>query len=134
MTTIRIPVDRKATAMTTTTAVELVAVTVPTREHPDACIIPITVVGEPIAPGLLITPTITEGRYHGGWTVTHQPSGMAIRNIGPCIACLRRAANHLIAAPVDWTRPMADIAADPAVLEAVKQYNADAWCDRATCR
>lgn len=120
------PADRKATAMTVTTTRNFVIVTVPTRDGDDGPIIPVALAGEPIAPGLLITPSIAHDsrRYRGGWTVTHQSSGRAVHSaVGfACIGCVRRAARQLTDAPVDWTRDMAEVIDDPAAIHAVGEF------------
>jgi hypothetical protein len=90
------------------------------------------VLGEAYGEHLAVTPTLADPplddgmpHYQGyGWTVTHVPSGLAVRRMC-CIHDARDTARHLAtAAGIDWTRPARDLGADPAVRDAVHRTRA----------
>jgi hypothetical protein len=85
----------------------------------------VCVAGEPFGAYLAVTPalahTAADGaiRYAGNtWAVTHTLSGLAVCYVDGPIKHARAVARTLADA-VDWTRPVADLAADPHVREAV---------------
>lgn len=85
----------------------------------------VCVAGEPftnhlaVTPALATTPPDEAVRYAGDtWTVTHRLSGMAVCHITGPIQQSRVAA-HILADCADWTRPIAELAADPHVRAAI---------------
>ncbi|BCJ71214.1 hypothetical protein CS0771_07580 [Catellatospora sp. IY07-71] len=79
----------------------------------------VLVLGERVAPGLVITPGVDgAGRYGGGWLLTHVATGHAVLGCATCLYCARRAAATLIG--IDWTRAGADLAGDEQVRAAVQ--------------
>ena len=85
----------------------------------------VCVAGEPFGAYLAVTPalahTAADGaiRYAGNtWTITHTLSGLAVCYVDGSIKRARALARTL-ADTVDWSRPVADLAADPYVREAV---------------
>jgi hypothetical protein len=82
-----------------------------------------TVIGERVAPGLVMTPCVgDDGTFQGGWSVTHEATGRTLSRYAACIPHTRRALPKLTV--VDWTRPDADLAADPAAASAAADF---AW-------
>ncbi|WP_346536987.1 hypothetical protein [Micromonospora sp. DPT] len=79
-------------------------------------------VGEPLAPGLAITPAVHTGGFTGGWTVTHTASGWSVTRSNVCLPCLRRAAQTLVNADVDWTRNRDTVIADPNAVMASEDF------------
>lgn len=114
--------------------VQLVQLTVPCRFDPTDEIIQVKVCGEPIAPGLAITPALHNGGFQGGWTLTHTPSGHSIVPRSFCLSCARTVAKK-ICDVADWTQPKDAALSDPAIA-ATTQVLQDVWmqCNGYLCR
>jgi hypothetical protein len=124
--------------MTAATATEfrLTAVTILIQDDPNTEPRPFAMAGEPITPGLAITPLVViPGAYQGSWVVTHTSSGLRIPGAEACIACVRRAATHLADAAVDWTRDRDALVADPTAIDAARRYGgATCECEGESCQ
>lgn len=93
----------------------------------------VSVLGQPVMPGLAITPAILDGTYSGWWVITHLPTGLALGPKAMCMVCCRTIAQQLsTASDVDWTQTdVPTIAEDPAANAGARRYHAAArYCMR----
>lgn len=84
---------------------------------------PVTLVGQTTAvPGLVITPTVTGTPAHftGGWSLTHQASGLLVVPglYDVPLIYTREGVQALRPAAIDWTAPARQLAADQAARDA----------------
>lgn len=96
---------------------ELIAVNLAHRPTEAGGVIFIKVVGEQVAPGLAITPTLNDdGLLAGLWALTHVGSGMAVAHRGAaCLPCTRKVARSLVRRRFDWTHGLTQMRGDEAV-------------------
>lgn len=72
--------------------------------------------GRIVAPGLALTPSVINDARH---VITHLPSGVTLV-YGRCPVHAQAAADMLTAGSFDWTRPAADLLADPACVAHIR--------------
>lgn len=66
--------------------------------------IPVTVAAQATAaPGLVITPAFSNGKFTGSFTLTHSASGYAVITFADDIHVIQRIADQFATLPVDWT-------------------------------
>ncbi|WP_327029743.1 hypothetical protein OG989_04255 [Micromonospora sp. NBC_01740] len=113
----------------------IVSVTIRMQDRPDGPVTELTTIGEHVAPGLAITPATEDNKLHGGWIITHTPSGQLVFPISGCLTCVRYATRWLTASGIDWTRANDVVTADPDVKQAVLDFacTVDDTCDGPDC-
>lgn len=68
-----------------------------------------------IAPKLIHTPGTRIWGFHGGFTIVHRPTGLALTDTAACIIHTRAAASYLDHLDLDWNQPTPQLTTDQAI-------------------